>query len=410
MAKFAYKFKTAPDMVQSAVIEADSFDQAVSRIMASGQSPLEVVPMTLSGAVAGASAQGRPEAFVSGPVSPLMLCLFMRQLGDLLESRVPVARALDLLSRQIKDPQLKKVAGRLCQCVQEGESLSGAFHEFPRLFSSFHIQMLKCAESSGNLPAVILHLAGLMEANIDLNKRVRMGLTYPLIILAVGAGTILVLLIFVLPRLTAMFDDFNAVLPWPTQVVIAVSGFFAAFWWLVAGVSGSAVYAAVLWWRSPAGRRQADRVVLDVMVLKEFIRQVELVRFARGLGTLIVSGVPVVEAMESAAALIGNSTIRREIDAAVVKVRSGTSVSNALKGTRLFGDIETSLVAVAEESGHFDQGLMKLTSMNERNVRQSAEMFVTIIGPAALVFVVGIVGFIVIAVLLPMLQMNSIVN
>jgi type II secretory pathway component PulF len=410
MAHFNYKYKTGPGKAQSGTVFAESFDKAVEKIIASGQTPLEVKPVSPVVPVPAASECQERLQPRGGKVPAEILSVFIRQLGDLLEAQVPVLRALDLLGRQVRYPVLQKIVERLRADVEDGGSLSGAFRQFPLVFSAFHVQMVKCGESSGHLPAVVLHLADLMEGNIDLQRRIRMGLTYPLIILAVGISTIFVMLTFVLPRLTVMFDDFNAVLPWPTLVVIAVSRFFSAYWWLIIVVCGVAGHYGYRWYQTAEGRSRMQSLLLRLPLLKIFLYRVETVRFTRGFGTLLSNGVPVVEAMESSAALIDNDLIRQEINGAVVKVRSGTSVSNALKGTVLFGDIEVSLVAVAEESGRFDQGLNKLTAMCERNVRQTAEMFVTIIGPAALIVIVGVVGFIVVAILLPMLQMNSIIS
>ena len=410
MAHFSYKAKTGPKHVLTGVVEADNLDKAVDKIIAFGYTPLEVKPSSGQPVAASSAIIIDDKGVLPSNIPPAVISVFIRELGDLLQAQIPVVRTLDLLGRQTKHPFLRSIIEKMKLFVQDGGSLSGALNQHPSVFSNLQVQMVKCGETSGQLAEVLLHLADLMDNHIELQKRIQMGLTYPFIILGVGVLTIAVLLTVVLPKLTVIFDDFNATLPVATQIVIAVSHFMASFWWVMVLTLTIGGYYGYVWYTSATGRAIVDQKLLDVPFLRHFITTAQTARFARALATLLTNGVAVANALESSVALIDNAVLKEEMKKASAKVRAGTSVSNALKGSVLFGDVAVSLVAVAEEGGHLDQGLFKLAVMCEREVRQKADLLVSIMGPAVLVIVVGFVGMIVVAILLPMLQMNMIIN
>ncbi len=408
MPYFEYKAKTDAHKTVTGVVEADTPQHAVDKIVARGQSPLELgAPRAdLPAGVSGTPLRRPLGTVISGQA----LSIFTRQLGDLLDGGVTVLRALDLLGQQMPDSGFKVLLGQMSAFVRDGGSLSGAMGQYPDVFFATYIHMVKCGEISGKLAGALLHLADLMDHNVEMQKRIVSGLMYPMMILVVGIGTIFVLMTFVLPRLAVIFEDFDTALPWPTQVVMGASHFLESAWWLILGILGVVIFYLRRWYAAPAGRLWVDSYLLKVPLVKAFIYEAEVARFARGLGTLLDNGVPVAVAIESSAAVVENVVLKEEIRKAALKVRSGLSLSNALKGSSLFGDMAISLVAVGEESGRLEQGLFKLTAIYERNVKQTAELFIGILGPTVLVVVVGVVGCIVLAILLPILKMNMIVN
>jgi general secretion pathway protein F len=269
---------------------------------------------------------------------------------------------------------------------------------------------VRAAESSGQLPLVLNRLAQFLEADMQMLAKVKASLLYPAIILLVGLMTLFVLLSFVLPRLTLMFEDFDAQLPLITRMVVGTSQIFARFWWLMA-----IVLAAAIWWtrsylQKPEGKAALDRLSLKIPLLKSFIENTQLSRFARTLGMLLESGVPIVTALESVTMVVDNSILQEEIKKMALKVKSGMGLAQAIKTSALFPEMAVDLIAVGQESGKLEKGLYKLAGLCERSSQEMSQVFVTILGPAVLVMVVGVVGFMIVAMLLPMFQMNMIIN
>lgn len=417
MIQYAYRAKSGPQDIVHGVIEADSAEAAVAGIIKSGQTPLEVKPhqdqSTLSLKVEGGLSLGRLAWLKLKETTKIplnALGVFTRQMYDLLDAGIPLLRSLELLSHQKTHPLLKSVIVQMIHDIQEGSSLSSAMSQHRHIFSGLYINMVKSGETSGHLPEILDRLAQFIEKEEQIRARVKSAMLYPMIILGVGILTIFVMLTFVLPRLTILFEDFGADLPWQTKTVLAISSFFAQFWWLLL----IAAVGSFLWLRnffySAQGRQWLDERVLSVTLLGDFIRRAEMARFARTLGTLLESGVAIPLALESSAAVVENSILRRQTQKIAELVRSGSSLTQALKGNAIFPEVAVNLISVGEESGKLERGLYKFALLCERETSQLSETFVTILGPLMLVVIVGVVGFMVVAMLLPMFKMNMIVN
>jgi type II secretory pathway component PulF len=317
---------------------------------------------------------------------------------------------MELLSRQRQHPQMVEIIESMTVMLQQGGSLSLALAKYPKIFTPLYIHTVKAAEASGQLPLVLNRLAQFLEGDMQMQSKVKASLLYPAIILVVGLLTLFVLLSFVLPRLTMMFEDFNAQLPLATRIVVAVSQIFAQFWWLMAVVITGAVFWVRSYLKTPKGKTAFDEFILKIPLLKTFIENTQLSRFSRTLGMLLESGVPIVTALDSVVLVVDNTALQEEIRKMALKVRSGMSLTQAIKASALFPEMAVDLIAVGQESGKLEKGLYKLAANCERSSQEMSQVFVTILGPAVLVLVVGMVGFMVVAMLLPMFQMNTIIN
>jgi general secretion pathway protein F len=406
MAQFSYKAKSGPVDVISGLIEADTISEAVSKLTNAGQMPVEVKPYEKLTTLLPADKNTKP----ANKVSQAALYQFTRQLADLLEAGIPLARCMDLLSRQRQFPQMVQNIEAMTVLLKQGGSLSFALAKYPKIFSPLYIHTVKAAEASGQLPLVLNRLAQFLESDMQIQSKVKSSLLYPAIIFVVGLLTLFVLLSFVLPRLTMMFEDFDAQLPLITRIVVAVSQIFAQFWWLMIAVIAGAVFWARSYLNTAKGKEWIDTTLLKVPLLKSFIENTQLSRFARTLGMLIESGVPIVTALESVTLVIDNSALQEEVRKMTLKVKSGMSLTQAIKASALFPEMAVDLIAVGQESGKLEKGLYKLAANCERSSQDMSQTFVTILGPAVLVVVVGMVGFMVVAMLLPMFQMNMIIN
>lgn len=407
MPQFIYKAKKGPQDVVSGFIEADTIADAVAKLTNAGQMPIEVKPYVE--AVTILSRSGKPSG-ADLIVSKIALFQFTRQLADLLEAGIPLARCMELLSRQRQFPMMVEAIESMIVVLQQGGSLSLALAKYPGIFPPLYLHTVKAAEASGQLPLVLNRLAQFLESDMQMQSKVKVSLLYPAIIFLVGVLTLFVLLSFVLPRLTLMFEDFDAQLPLATRMVVAISQVFAGFWWLMAGGIIAAAWWARSYVKTESGKLFIDKLSLKVPLLRSFIENTQLSRFSRTLGMLLESGVPIVTALESVTMVVDNMALQEEVKKMTVKVKAGMSLTQAIKASALFPEMAVDLIAVGQESGKLERGLYKLAAGCERSAQEMAGTFVTILGPAVLVVVVGIVGFMIVAMLLPMFQMNMIIN
>ena len=405
MPQFLYKAKSGPQDVTTGIIEADTITEAVTKLTNAGKIPIDV---KLYMKIVLPSNDKNTES--NTKISQIALFQFTRQLADLLEAGIPLARCMELLSRQRQFPVMVEIIESMTVLLQQGGSLSLALSKYPKIFSPLYIHTVKAAEASGQLPLVLNRLAQFLESDMQMQSKAKSSLLYPAIIFLVGLLTLFVLLSFVLPRLTLMFEDFDAQLPLPTRIVVAISQVFAQFWWLMAAVIVGAFYWTRSFLNTAKGKAWFDAALLKVPLLKSFIEDTQLSRFARTLGMLLESGVPIVTALESVTMVVDNLALQEEVKKMALRVKSGMSLTQAIKASALFPEMAVDLIAVGQESGKLEKGLYKLATNCERTSQELAQTFVTILGPAVLVVVVGIVGFMIVAMLLPMFQMNMIIN
>ncbi len=407
MPQFSYKAKTNPSDIVSGFIQADNQASAIAKIIQSGQTPIEVVLYQVAPVAAKAT---QKNAVKSVKIPAVALFQFTRQLADLLEAGIPLIRSIELLSRQRQFPVMNNVIDLMKVYLQQGGSLSAALSQHPSVFPSLYVNMVKASEATGQLPIVLNRLAQFLEKDMLTQGKIKSSLMYPLIILAVGLLTIVVLLTFVLPRLTAMFDDFGATLPLATRIVVGLSNFFAHFWWALLALILMVGFWCQKMLSTPEGKLWFDQQLLTWPIVKPLIENAQMARFARTLGTLLESGVPVVAALDSVVLVVDNIALQEEVKKIAVKVRGGVSLTQAVKGSPLFPEIAVDLIAIGQESGKLEHGLYKLAIGCERVSDEMSQTLLTVLGPAVLVLVVGFVGFMIVSMLMPMFQLNSIIN
>ncbi len=411
MPNFKYKAKKGPKDIITGVVQADDVDGAIKKVIQLGGSPLEVVPEKGSANKKVSLKLRKKGKSVRVKKIPLpVLSLFVRQAYDLIDAGVPMLRSLELLSRQTKHLIFKEIVEDMYISVRDGGSLSGSMAKHPEAFSTLFVNMVKSGEMSGNLADVLERLSQFIEKDIEIRSHVRSSLVYPAMILIVGILTIVVMFAFVLPRLTVMFEDFEMGLPAPTRIVMAISDVFVNYWWLMAGGMVMAYSYFKNLWESTKGRMWLEENMLKAPLVGDFIQKIELGRFARTLGTLLDNGVTIVPALESVTAIFENFVLRKEMEKVLLAVSNGASLSNALKSTTFLSEFTINMISVGEESGNLQRGLFKLANLCERETEEVSRTLVSLLGPVVLVFIVSIVGFVIIAMLLPLLKMNMMVN
>ncbi len=410
MPTFKYRAKEGPEKIVSGVIESKDMDKAVEQIIHLGLTPLDVEAYQEPRKQSDSSGPAVSGFFRRRAVSLSHNAAFTRQMSDLLDASVPMLRALEIVVRQTRDPAVKKIVSQIHDFVKDGSSLSGALGRFPDVFSPFYIHMVRAGELGGRLEKILGRLADSLEKMEEIQGRVRSSLAYPLLVLAVGGITIFILLTFIIPRLSTMFYDLDQALPLPTVVLIGLSSFFARFWWLVLAVAGIGAAYGGQWAASPAGRARLDRIKLKIPFLGNFITMVEVARFSRTAGTLLESGVTITDALNAVCWTVDNTVFREDIERISQEVQGGSTLRAALGKSRIFPDMVANMISVGEEAGQLERGLYKIADTFERRSDQVVKAMLSLLGPLVLIVIVSFVGFAVIAMLLPILQMNLLIQ
>ena len=409
MPQFTYKAKQGPAKIVHGTIEAESLDGAIGKIVRQGLTPLDVGSVNGESEKQPKSVKRIPFSF-SKRVSLNELVQFTRQMSDLVDASVPILRSLQIVAGQIQNPYFKNIIETIYAFVRDGGSFSDALAQYPAIFSPLFINMVKTGEVSGQLEIVLNRLADYMEKEHETRNQVQSSLAYPIFILVFGIITIFVLLTFIIPKLAVMFEDMDQALPLPTRILMNISAIFAQYWWIMAGVVLLGGFYFRQWVGTAQGRLKFDRMKLTVPFFGKFIQMVEVGRFARTLGTLLESGVVITTALKSVWATVQNTVIQEEVKKVAEEVESGSSLKNALKQCFFFPPIAVNMVAVGEETGHLERSLYKVAGTFERQSGETVKMILSLLGPVVLVLIVSLVGCVVIAMLLPIFQMNLLVQ
>jgi general secretion pathway protein F len=410
MPHFQYSAKEGPNKVVTNIIEADNSDQAIKKIIQLGLTPLDIFPASAQTLTASEKKAAPKVAFTFfKAVSLSDLVVFTRQMSDLIEASVPILRTLQLVTNQTQNPRFKKIVEELTASVRDGQSFSSALARYPTIFSSLYINMVKTGEVSGKLNLVMTRLADYLEKQKDTRGKIIASLSYPILIMFVGVLTVFVLLTFVIPKLSVMFEDFDQKLPLPTIILMNVSSFFAHFWWaIIFGFVLTGVYLKRLL-QTPLGKERLDTFLLKLPFLGDFFRVIEVAQFTRTLGTLVESGVVITSALNSVYYVVDNTVFKREVKKIADEVTNGRSLKAALRNTTFFPERAVNMISVGEETGELSRGLNKVADIFEREADQVIKTLVSLLGPIVLILIVSVVGCVVIALLLPILQMNTIV-
>lgn len=380
---------------------ADSRSMAVAKLEAQGCIPvwIEEADEVLANPVP----EPRRIRVASGDVT-----VFTRQLAGLLRAGVPIIRALSTIQEQTENAAFRTVIGDIVSGVRDGKMFSESLVRYPRLFPELYVNMVRSGESAGVLDEVLMRLAEARETDDELRGKVLSALAYPAFVLAVGFASVFIILTFFLPRIMNLFQGMGRVLPLPTRMVMAVSGFFAGYWvWMVA-LGGVAALALGRFLRTKRGRLAVDGWVLRLPLLGRFARDTDIVRFARTLALLVRAGIPVERALKLGGHTLMNRRLRTGVlTVAEETVRQGATVASGLKKCAGMPAFVTSMVAVGEESGRLDDVLLEVASFYQRELDRGLKLITTLLEPVLILLVGIVVGFIIFAMLLPIFQIGQ---
>jgi len=345
--------------------------------------------------------------WVLGRVGAQDLAVATRQLAVLVNAGIPLVESLGALVEQVEHERLKRVLSDVKQRVNEGASLADALAAHPRVFTTLYANMIRAGESSGALDVVLYRLAEFTESQARLRSKVLGTMAYPAAMLLIGSFIMGVLFTVVIPKVLRIFEDTEAVLPWNTRALVAVSGFVSTFWWAIGLAVAGGVYGFLRWRRTPAGRARWDRFVLRAPIFGPLIRQIAIGRFARTLSTLLKSGVPLLTAMDIVKNIVGNTRLADVIEQSRDAIREGESIAAPLKRSGEFPPLVHHMVSVGERSGALEEMLANVADAYEDQVETAVGALTSLLEPIMIVGMGGVVAFIVFSVLMPILQMNT---
>ena len=402
MPMFRYVAKRGPHDTVEGLVKAETRAEVLAQLGGLGYIPIRVTEASAP------AVQGMHPAVRDGRVPARQRNVFTRQFASLMHSQVPLLRALTILKEQASHPHLQRVIGAIAEAVRQGETLSDALASYPKIFSPLYVSLTRAGEVAGLLDTVLDRLAAQADREEALHAKVQGAVAYPLFVGVVGLGTVTFLLAFVLPRLVGVFQGFGGRLPLPTRVLMTMSAWFAHGWsWLLLAV-GLTVLAAALLLRHERIHVVIDRVSLRLPLGGAFIRQLELARFARAFGLLLNHGVPILQAVEVAVPVIGHRVIRQALGRLSKHLKDGSSLAVCLKGMPIVTPFLVHTVAVGEEGGRVGEALTEVADFYERELDRLLEVMAALLEPVMILLVGGVVGFIVMAVLLPVFEMSVI--
>jgi general secretion pathway protein F len=330
-----------------------------------------------------------------------------RQLATLLSSGLPLMDALTVLVEQEEAPALKSALSALRDAVREGASLADALKANPKVFSQLYMNMVSAGEASGTLEITLDRLADFLDEQVRFHGRFAAALAYPALMTVIGVGVLFFLFAFVMPRVVGMFEDMKQQLPFITLALLWVVRFLSTLWWAILIALGCVVYYLRRYFATPAGKAWLDARLLRMPVFGSLVRMIAISRFTRTLGTLLQSGVPALTALDIVRSVVGNTVLADAIHKARENVREGEPIADPLRRSGLFPPVVIQMVAVGEKSGELEKMLLKISDSFDRTVETRITALMSLLEPVIILVMGLVVGFIVVAILLPILQMST---
>lgn len=401
MPVFVYKAADRQGRTIGGVMEAADASAVVERLHREEYFPIEVAPQTERRAFWPALGYGR--------IRHRELLAFTQQLATLLEAGVPLDRALSVLQEVVATPGLKAMVVDLLRSVQSGASLSEALAKHhPRPFSRLYINMVRAGEKGGVLEVTLRRLAEFLEAAQEFREAIISALIYPALLTSVGGAAVVFLLTFVIPRFAEIFADLGQAIPLSTQILLTVSQTLTSYWWVLAVLAVGALLGVRMILATREGRLAWDRACLRLPLVGEVVLELEVSRFARTLGTLLRSGVPVLAALEVVREMLGNQLLAQAVEALSEGVKRGAGLSASMGQSAVFPALALHMVRVGEETGRLEEMLLKVAETFEANVRRAVKRFIGLLEPSVVLTMGLLVGFIVVAMLMAIFSLNEI--
>jgi type II secretory pathway component PulF len=398
---YSYKAKISPDSFKTGTIEAESEKAAVNKLRLLNYFPISIK----------AKSDSRVRRLSLGRrIKTKDIYVFLRQLSNLNMAGLPIVKSLKNISDQTSNHQLRNIIVDLRENIQKGKSLSEALQMHAKVFSSLEISMIKSAETMGTLAEVLSEIADLKEKDMEFTNKIRSALAYPLLLISVGIITLFLLTTFVMPKFVNLFQDLGQELPFITSILISLSLFLNKNWLFVVLFLAFGVFFLVKKANTEKGRLWIDRLKFKTPFLKIVVLKIQTARFARTLASLIKNGVPIINSLKIVSEVASNKFFAQEIGQVYSLVSKGQNISEAIRSSQIFDKSVLDLIAVGEESGMLEEMLMRIAQMNENESKQHIEAFLFMLEPILILSLGAIIGIIVMAILLPVFEMNFLIQ
>ncbi|MCC6426762.1 MAG: type II secretion system F family protein [Phycisphaerales bacterium] len=414
MPTFAYKTMSGGN---GATIQAVDRPSAVRELMRRGITPTSVEMVTAPAASGAAAGAGRGTT-AARPATPALFAFdramsrgemasFIRELGTAVQAGLPLIQALRTIARQGRSDKQRRVLETIIGEVEHGRSLADAFAACGREFGELIVNMVRAGEASGKLEEVLHQAADLLDQDVKLRRSIMSATLYPFILLILLGLAVIVIVTFIVPRVLEPFKGQVLVLPWPTRVVQGIADFFGGYWWAIIPGAIVGVYSLAALYAKPEVRSRFDTFILRVPVLGRLLRDVAVARFTRTLGTLTSAGVPILQSLKITKGTLGNKAMERVIDDVAEQVAAGKTIADPMEKSGYFPPMLVQIVNLGERSGKLDEMLRQAAKAFEERTEVSVKLFTTALPPILVVILACCVGFLVMAILLPMLQFQE---
>lgn len=419
MPRFTYVALDARGQESTGLMEANSSNEVIGQLRQAGYFPTSVYEEGKGGpdgkaARTATKARRAPRAktganivlFEKKTVKPKIMMIFTRQLATLIDSGLPLLRGLNVLAKQERDKVLHKTINKLAEGVQSGGTFSESLAQHPRIFNDLYVNMVRAGELGGVLEVVLTRLAEFQEKAAKIKSKVIAAMVYPAIVMTMAIGIMAFLLVYIVPKFESIFHDMLGDKPLPgiTRFVIAISKFVQTNWIVLLGAIIAGIVGYTFLSRTAGGRSFLDRLKLRLPLFGDVLRKTAISRFSRTLGTLVTSGVPILQALNITRATAGNTVISRAIAQVHDSVKEGESIVQPLEASGAFPPMVISMIDVGEETGQLPEMLLKIADVYDDEVDNSVAALTSMLEPIMIVFLAVVVGTIVIALFMPLIS------
>jgi len=343
-------------------------------------------------------------------ISTRDIVIFTRQFATMINSGLPLVQSLDILAEQTENAALRKTIQEVLYDVESGHTLADAMGKHPKVFTELYVNMVAAGEAGGILDTILLRLATFLEKNDALVRKIKGAMIYPAVIFSVAGGAIVILLVFVIPTFQTMFASAGIPLPLPTRIVIGMSAFLQAYWWAVGAAVVGIVVGIRQFYQTDQGRLLIDKLLLVLPILGDLQRKAAVARFTRTLGTLVSSGVSILEGLEITAKTAGNRVIHDAVMGSRASIAGGETIAGPLKESGVFPPMVVQMINVGEQTGGLDEMLTKIADFYDEEVDQAVEALLSAMEPIMIVVLGVVVGGMIVAMYLPIFDMINAVK
>lgn len=412
MGSYSYKATDQVGRIIKGILEGSDEQAVAAELDTLGYIPIRIRPANKKNGTPITAEKKRPAVSFSLPslssrVSAKDTLFFTQDLAALLSAGLPLDRSLQILIDACANDAFRHIISDILQSVEKGHYLSDALRQHPKAFSRFYISMVKAGEAGGILENVLQRMGVFLETAQELKDYVFSAMLYPAFLAGVGGISIIILLTFVIPRFATIFETMDRSLPFATQLLLSFSSGLKAWWWLLALVCAIAGYSFHKYAGTDQGRYRLDGLALQLPLVGDLIRKIEVARFSRTLGTLIESGVPILHALELVRNILNNRVIAASLDQVHNRVKEGAKLGGPLEEIGVFPPLAIQMIMVGEETGHLDTMLLRVADNYEKIVRNLIKKFVNLLEPLMILIMGLLIGFIVITMLMAIFSMND---